>query len=345
MRVSTPPPQFQRVLLLLAALALVALIGYADYITDWEWSLFVFYALPILLFARRGDLRLAVLTSMLCGIAWFWANENSHPYRTTSGYAWASLNRLAYFVFVAIGGTALYNQREAMRARLRAMQHAQALEHEIVRVSEREQMRIGQDLHDGLCQQLAAIDCAAACLKADLETEARPEAHAADNIQQMLRDAVLEARSLARGISPVHADADDLPAVLEELAEKTNQTGAVAATFTQTGDVQRMEPQTALHLYRIAQEAVRNALKHAHASRIDIELEEGSSLKVSVADNGRGFSGTSTTKGMGVGTMRYRARLIGAELDIEPRACGGTLVTCMLPLTASTITLPQSSQG
>lgn len=335
MRIPSPSPPLQRLLFFIAALALVALIGYADYITDWEWSLFVFYAFPILLFARRGDLRLAILTAMLCGIAWFWANQNSHPYRTTSGYAWASLNRLAYFVFVAIGGTALHNQREEMRARLRAMQRAQALEHEIVRVSEREQMRIGQDLHDGLCQQLAAIDCAAACLKADLETEARPEARAADTIQQMLRDAVLEARSLARGISPVHADADDLPAVLEELAEKTNQTEAVTATFTQIGEVQRMDPQTALHLYRIAQEAVRNALKHAQASRIEIELQEGASLKVSVTDNGRGFTRTSTSKGMGVGTMRYRARLIGAALDIAQRDGGGTIVTCTLPLPVS----------
>lgn len=319
-------------LVLVAALALIALIGYADYVTEWEWSLFIFYAFPILLFTRRGDLRLAILTALLCGVAWFWANESSHPYRTASGYAWASLNRLAYFIFVAVGGTALHNQREEMRARLQALQRAQALEHEIVRVSEREQMRIGQDLHDGLCQQLAAIDCAAACLKADLETEARPEAQAADTIQQMLRDAMLEARSLARGISPVHADADDLPAVLEELADKINGAGAVTATFTQIGEVQPLEPQTALHLYRIAQEAVRNALKHAQASHLEIELQEGDSLKVSVADDGRGFAVRPSSKGMGVGTMRYRARLIGAELAIAPRDAGGTIVTCTLPL-------------
>lgn len=335
MRFPALPPQLQRILLLAAAFALIVLIGYADYQTDWEWSLFIFYALPILLFARRGDLQLAIFAAVLCGIAWFCANKDSHPYRTASGYTWASVNRLAYFIFVAIGGTALHNQREEMRARLRALQRAQALEHEIVRVSEREQMRIGQDLHDGLCQQLAAIDCAAACLKADLETEARPEAQAADTIQQMLRDAVLEARSLARGISPVHADADDLPAVLEELAEKTSQTEGVTATFSQTGEVRRMDPQMALHLYRIAQEAVRNALKHAQASRIEIELLEGESLKVSVADNGRGFTGTPNAKGIGVGTMRYRARLIGADLDIAPRPGGGTVVTCLLPLSGA----------
>lgn len=318
-----------------ASLALIALIGYADYVTDWEWSLFIFYALPILLFTRRGELRLALVAAVLCGVAWFCANWASHPYRTASGYTWASVNRLAYFIFVAIGGTALHNQREEMRARLLALQRAQALEHEIVRVSEREQMRIGQDLHDGLCQQLAAIDCAAACLKSDLENEARPEAQAADVIQQMLRDAVLEARSLARGISPVHADAEDLPAVLEELAEKTNQAGPAATTFTQVGDVQRLEPQTALHLYRIVQEAVRNALKHAQASRIEIALEERDSLKVSVADNGCGFAVRRSSKGMGVGTMRYRARLIGGELHIGQGADGGTLVMCTLPLQRS----------
>jgi signal transduction histidine kinase len=86
---------------------------------------------------------------------------------------------------VAIGGAALRNQREEVRARMGAMMRAWVLEQEIVKVSEREQMRIGQDLHDGLCQYLAAVDCAAACLKADLKARALPEAAAAGAIQPM----------------------------------------------------------------------------------------------------------------------------------------------------------------
>ena len=91
-------------------------------------------------------------------------------------------------------------QREEMRARLDAMVRARELEYEIARVSEHEQMRIGQDLHDGLCQNLVAIDCALACLKSDLEGKRLPETEAAEVIRRMLKEAFVEARSLARGI-------------------------------------------------------------------------------------------------------------------------------------------------
>ena len=107
---------------------------------------------------------------------------------------------MAYFLFVAIGGAAMKAQREEMRARLEAMVRARELEQEIVRVSEHEQMRIGQDLHDGLCQNLVAIDCALACLKSDLEGKRLPETEAAEVIRRMLKEAFVEARSLARGI-------------------------------------------------------------------------------------------------------------------------------------------------
>lgn len=322
-----------RTLLVLATAALVVIIGVADYFTDWEWSMFIFYAIPILVFANKGSLKLALVTAILCGVVWHVANMASHPYRTTAGYTWASFSRMVYFIFVAIGGTALRKQREEMRARLEASQRARALEHEIVRVSEREQMRIGQDLHDGLCQQLAAIDCAAACLRADLETQDRPEASAAEAIQKMLKDAVLEARSLARGISPVHADAEDLPAVMEELTASANLADGIEATFTQEGTEPSLPPQTSLHVYRIAQEAVRNAIKHAGCSRIDIRLRQtAETLEVSVMDDGKGFVEKTNVKGMGVGTMRYRARLIGAELIMERPESGGTKVRCVLPL-------------
>jgi signal transduction histidine kinase len=215
------------------------------------------------------------------------------------------------------------------------MERAQMLEHEIVRVSEREQMRLGQDLHDGLCQNLAAIDCAAACLKAQLEAEARPEARAAGAIQNMLKEAVIEARNLARGISPVHTDAEDLAAVLEELVATTSRAGLILATFTQHGEVNHPEPQISLHLYRIAQEAVRNAIKHAQATRVDIALrQDDSKLILTITDDGRGLSNTPThSKGMGLGTMRYRAGLIEAQLDFASRPGGGTTITCTSPFT------------
>ena len=319
-----------RGLVLLEAIILSLLIGYFDYIHG-EFSLMVFYAIPIFMVVWRGNRRLALAVAALCGVLWFLAHVGSHHPRSRLAVVWASVGRFAYFAFVAVGGTALRRHREELRARLEASQRARALEQEIVRLSEREQMRLGQDLHDGLCQSLAAIDCAAACLKRDLEAETRPEVAAVAGIQNMLQAAIVEARNLARGISPVHADVEDLRAVLEELAGATNQAGALTATFSHSGAGCHPEPQISLHLYRIAQEAVRNAVKHSQGSRVEILLhQEENGLRLMILDDGQGFSGTPS-KGMGLGTMRYRARLIDAHLNIANRPGGGTLVTCTWP--------------
>ncbi len=165
------------------------------------------------------------------------------------------------------------SQRDEIRARMEAMTRARALEQEIVRVTEREQMRIGQDLHDGLCQNLAAIDCAAACLKSDLESRAVPEAAAAGNIQKLLQEAIVEARNLARGISPVHMDAENLPAALEDLVASANRATQAAITFAVRGQITIGDTQTAIHLYRIAQEALRNAVRHSGAGQVAVGVE------------------------------------------------------------------------
>ncbi len=320
-------------LVFIEALLIVAVIGFFDSIGGWDVSLFLFYALPILMVVWFSDRRLAVVCAAACGVAWFVAKLPSHPYGTPYAYAWATFNRLAYFLFVAIGGAAMKEQREALRARVEAMTRARELEQEIVRVSEHEQIRIGQELHDGLCQNLAAIDCAAACLKSDLEARALPESETADAIQKMLKDAVLEARSLARGIFPVQMDSHGLPAALEELVAATNRLRQVATTFEVEGDIQIQEPETAMHLYRIAQQALNNALQHAGPSHVTILLRrETDMIHLLVSDDGCGFEWRGTpSHGMGLRTMQYRARLLGGDFKIESAPGRGATVHCTLP--------------
>ena len=175
-----------------AAILLIAGIGYLDYMTEFGLSFFIFYGVPIFTIAWLGERTAAVVIAVASGVIWYLANLPTHPYTTHEAYVWASVNRAAYFVFVAIGGAAMRAQREEARAKVEAVTRARELEQELVRVSEHEQLRIGRDLHDGLCQNLAAIDCAAACLKADLESSASPEVAMATTIQKMLRDAVTE---------------------------------------------------------------------------------------------------------------------------------------------------------
>lgn len=327
-------PSQPRWVLLSVALAAVVVVGYVDLISGWDVSVFVFYALPISFGAWYAGRNAGFTTAIFCGLVWFLANRTENPYQTNRAYVWASVNRVAYFVFVAVGAAALKRQREEMRARIAALTRARELEREIVRIAEHEQMRIGQELHDGLCQNLVAIDCAAACLRTDLSSRALPEADAASVIQKMLRNAVVEARSLARGIFPVQVDAEGLPAAIEELVTRSNQLHQTPATLAVHGDVTVADPQAAMHLFRIAQEAFGNAVRHAKAGHIDITLSRDTqNLTMMIADDGCGFSlNGAPPKGMGLRTMDYRARLIGAKLEVESQPQGGTLVRCSLPL-------------
>jgi len=327
-----------KVLVFFEALLIVLVIGALDSLGGWDVSMFLFYAFPILLVVWFSDRRWAIVCAITCGIVWFFAKKTSHPYGTVEAYAWATFNRLAYFLFVAIGGAAMKAQREEMGARMEAMLRARELEQEIVRVSEHEQMRIGQDLHDGLCQNLAAIDCAAACLRFDLENKKLPEAEAVDVIQRMLKEALLEARSLARGIFPVQMDAHGLPAALHELVTMTNRLRQVTVALDVESDVEVDDPETAMHLYRIAQQALNNAIQHAQPSLVTIALccADGRG-DLSIVDDGRGFSGQSaSSQGMGLRTMQYRARLIHGELAVDTLLGRGTTISCSFPLSYAT---------
>lgn len=311
-------------------------VGYIDFLTPWQWTMSVFYAPPILLAVWYGPRKSGLVIAVLCAVIWYLAGLRQHPYLSLHAYVWVAFNRMVYFLFVAIGGMALKTQRDEIRARMEAMTRARTLEQEIVRVAEREQMRIGQDLHDGLCQDLAAIDCAAACLKSDLEGREIPEAAAAGTIQKLLQDAIVEARNLARGISPVHMDAENLPAALEDLVASANRANPATITFDVHGEITIGDTQTAIHLYRIAQEALRNAVRHSGANHVSVELnEEGDHYTLVVRDDGRGFDDSPvspTSTSMGLGTIRYRARLLGATCEIDSKPDLGTVVRCSLPL-------------
>ncbi|MBL9133250.1 MAG: sensor histidine kinase [Verrucomicrobiaceae bacterium] len=313
-------------------------VGWVDDVTGWEVSLFVFYALPIVLAVWWSGVVPGIATSLFSGIVWWVANMDVHPYETLLGYIWALVNRECYFGVVVFAVNAVRHRQEEDSARIRMLEERRQLEQDIVRVSEHEQQRIGQDLHDGLCQQLAAIGLAVRALADDLQVQKLAAAGDASLIGDSIQQAVLEARSMARGIFPVHVDRTGLSPALQDLAATTSRLTGVTITVRELADVQIDHPDTAMHLYRIAQEAVANAVRHGGAQNITINLLiSGSSLELRVNDDGRGMPPHSTTTrttqgGMGLRTMRYRAEMLGARLDILPRNGGGTCVSCRLPL-------------
>lgn len=315
-------------------LSLSLVIGWADFSTGWELSLFVLYALPILAVVWFVDRRCGVLFAIVAASIWWSANRNEHPYQTAWGYAVATFSRLAYFLFVAIGGAALKTNRDIDRSRIAALERERQLEQEIVRVSEREQQRIGRDLHDGLCQYLAAVALATKSLADDLTKADAPHAEDAREIEKLLREAVGQSRSLARGIFPVRLDGSGLAMALDEMAATTRHLTSIDIRFEETGNTQIPDSDVGIQLYRIAQEALSNAMKHSEANRIVISLHrEDGELRLVVSDNGKGFSARpSDHGGLGLGTMRYRAHAIGAQLDIAPGPERGTRVVCRAPI-------------
>lgn len=316
----------------------VAVIGFLDNSTGWELSLFVLYGLPIFVVVWYGSWQAGMALAVLCSVIWWLANKEENPYVTWWGYQMAAISRFAYFLMVVAGSAILKTKQNVVRTQIEALERTRVLEREIVRVSEREQRRIGQDLHDGLCQHLAAIGCAAKSLADDLESEARPEAGVAQDIEDLIKGAVVEARDLSRGMFPVQMDAAGLVAALDGLAATTSRLTSVDVTFTEVGEVHIPDPETSMHLYRIAQESVANAIKHAAPRHVFITLKgEGDVLRLTVEDDGSGFFHESgATDGMGLRTMAYRARLIGATLEIHERDGPGTCVCCETSLHAAT---------
>lgn len=314
--------------------SLIFLIGWVDYISGWELSVIVFYVIPILWVVLRDERRLSLILSILCSVVWWVANMDGHPYRSEWSYHWASMGRAVYFVLVALGGNAIRAKLKSDQTMIEALENMRRLEREIVDAGERERQRIGRDLHDGLCQQLVAIGFASRSLAEDLEARSLPEAQDAAKIEMLLRDSVVQARNLARGVFPVLSGAGELAVALDELALMTKQLTGMKVLFREKGDVHLDDLEVAMHLYRIAQEALNNALRHSHGSEVIISLDcDNESLRLSVADDGNGMpEDLGVCAGMGMKTMAYRAEEIGATLEIRRRSPQGTEVSCCYPI-------------
>ena len=203
------------------------------------------------------------------------------------------------------------------------------LEKEILEISEREQRRIGHDLHDGLCQHLAGIELMSQVLEKKLARRSKAAAARADDIAKNVREAIGHTRLLARGLSPVTLESEGLMSALQELALSTERIFRVTCRFDCNPPVRVGDYPAATHLFRLAQEAVSNAIKHGKAKRILIRLkEERGRITLSVIDNGSGFPAqVPKSKGMGLRIMQSRAGMIGGTLTIERNAVGGTSVT------------------
>lgn len=220
---------------------------------------------------------------------------------------------------------------------IRDMTTLRELEKQISQVIEREQRRIGQDLHDGVCQHLVGVAFAAGTLQTNLENRGLDKpAEAAEQIASLINDAIGQARSLAHGLYPVGLE-DGLGTALGALADTTRERFGISCSFHPDGPDLKLDSVSSVHLYRIAQESVTNAIRHAAAKTILITLVvRNQSFELSISDDGRGMN-PSSANGGGIGhhIMRNRANLIGGKLNVQSTPEQGTRVVCSAPIISS----------
>jgi PAS domain S-box-containing protein len=204
------------------------------------------------------------------------------------------------------------------------------LEQEVLQISDLEQRRIGQDLHDGICQYLAGIEMKSEVLEQKLAKKSRAQAAQAGQIAKHVREAIAQTRSLARSLSPFIVESEGLTSGLKELAGSAEKLFGATVRLEVEKAVSISDRTVATHLYRIAQEAVSNAVKHGKAKELEIRLsrQEGQFV-LSISDNGTGFGPQPAGSGMGLRIMQYRANIIGATLQVQKRPAGGVSVICI----------------
>lgn len=224
----------------------------------------------------------------------------------------------------------LSRANEALKAEMHERTRA---EREMTEISEREQQRLGQDIHDGLSQQLTGISYLIKSVEKRLAARELPEAKDAGEISELVKRAIRDTKALSRGLNPIQLESNGIVPALRELADTSCKLFRVKCEAELDAAIDVPDRAVATQLYRIAQEAVHNAVRHGRASVVKISfLSENGTPVLSVADDGSGFEPhDGEFSGMGLRNMRHRAVLIGASLDIRRIPSGGTLVRCVLP--------------
>lgn len=323
----------------LSALLIVGLtiiVGCSDYATGPHVSMSSFYLLPLTLAAWSWGRLFALAVALACAAISMAGNiaNGDLDYLTPSLALWNGGVQLASYVVVAFTVAGLRQQQSDLEKRVKDRTAAiERLQLDLLQVSEREQRRIGQDLHDGLCQHLAGAAFTCQALQEELASQGLPEARSAQNLVDLIKEGVLLSRQSAMGLDPVEMGADGLMESLGELASTTEALFRIGCSFDCSFPVLISDSAVAAHLFRIAQEAVRNAINHGRARSISIVLTaEGEGHELRIEDDGLGLSNTvPSQKGMGLSIMRNRASIIGAEFEVRDRDGGGTVVYCTVP--------------
>lgn len=318
--------------------------GLIDYATGYELSFSVFYLVAISVtfwFVGRG---MSILVAILSIGIWIFGDRAAGMHDSFI-LAWNGVITMTFYMIVLELLAWLKSSHETLETRIKErtatlreeMTERERLEKEIIRISESERQRIGYDLHDNLCQHLTGTAIAALNVEQDLVDKGLQTA-AADvrRLVALVEEGISLAHEIACGLAPVHLKADGLMDFFEKLAITTRTHLKTECCFKQDGKVWIEDAATAIHLYRIAQEAVSNAVRHGKAQHVTIRFSETDGQAVlTIKDDGCGLSVVPHEgNGMGLLIMKHRAAMIGASLSVDSLPTGGTVVTCTMKKTS-----------
>jgi signal transduction histidine kinase len=218
----------------------------------------------------------------------------------------------------------------------RHLRERKELERQVQEVSEREQRRIGEVLHEDLCQRLTGIDAVAKVLGKKLASEGAGEAAIASELSSDVKEALHRARETANELKPIALLQEGFVAAMQKLTRHTANRSGVACRL-EADNLPEIDESLGTHLYRIAQEALNNVVRHAQATQAVVRLEATEErLVMSITDDGRSIGdGHSRSGGMGLRIMGYRSDLIQADLNVSPAPGKGTVVTCSVPISSA----------
>jgi len=320
--------------LAIACLILAGIIGYFDYVTGYEHSMLLFYFLPISLAAWSANFAFGLMIVIVCVTTWVLADLASGI--PALGFWNIGMAFASYVLFagvVAKLGSLVRELDRRVDERTAAyeseMVERRRLDQEIAQVADRERRRLGHDLHDKLGQHLTGTALAAQVLKDKLAARCCPETNDAEKLVHCLEEGIDFTRNLARGFFSPELRAEGLVVALQNLAETISEQSGISCVLRGEELIPIHDSTVANQLYRIAQEAVTNSVKHADASQIDIRLAlDGPELCLSIADDGVGFPDNPQSEGLGLHLMRHAAALSGGTFDIRRNGRKGTIATC-----------------
>lgn len=231
------------------------------------------------------------------------------------------------------GSRTLYQGKPTILGTVLDVTERRQLQERLLRVQDEERQRLGQELHDGVASQLTVAAMATSSLAGEVKRGKQIAPGDLEKATEFIKKAAEEARALSHGLRPVGLEQGLSPA-LEELASQAEMRDELSCSYEAVDPLPNLSEDAAIHLYRIAQEAVSNAVKHAEADHVWVRLatDDEGALILTVQDNGRGYSGSSMNdEGLGMRTMRHRANLINSSLTVEKAPEGGTIIQCRLP--------------